>query len=383
MPEFLPLREEDPARVGPYRLIGRLGAEVYLAEGVEDGPPVVVKLLRPGIDRERFLRLVASIREVSAFCSARVLGSGTADGRPYVVSEYIDGPALAAVTAAGTRLKDAALHRLAVGTATALVAIHQAGAVHGDVRPENMVLGPDGPRPESEPEQQPVRRGPLIAVAAFAAGAMLSGVAVYALAPPRTGAVLAGSASPAVVISSAPPVTPSVTTAPVAGVPPEASDDVELPDIGTTLHEHPQDRVRLTAYLQAKAPFKAFVRDASGRFEEVGQTEEPRVSPDGRWVALNPWVKFQNSEMDHVRVRDLSTGESFTVQTVRKPDTTMVPVWSRDGRRLLLSIKKGDAVTGRGRGRLVLAGLDGETVRVLAEGPADRLEDVSVWFTRR
>src|SRR5690606_7080521 len=362
MPEFLPLREEDPARVGPYRLIGRLGEEVYLAEGVEDGPPVVVKLLRPGIDRERFLRLVASIREVSAFCSAQVL---------------------AAVTAAGTRLKDAALHRLAVGTATALVAIHQAGAVHGDVRPENMVLGPDGPRPESEPEQQPVRRGPLIAVAAFAAGAMLSGVAVYALAPPRTGAVLAGSASPAVVISSAPPVTPSVTTAPVAGVPPEASDDVELPDIGTTLHEHPQDRVRLTAYLQAKAPFKAFVRDASGRFEEVGQTEEPRVSPDGRWVALNPWVKFQNSEMDHVRVRDLSTGESFTVQTVRKPDTTMVPVWSPDGRRLLLSIKKGDAVTGRGRGRLVLAGLDGETVRVLAEGPADRLEDVSVWFTRR
>ncbi|MFC5820918.1 protein kinase domain-containing protein [Nonomuraea harbinensis] len=468
MPEFLPLREEDPTHVGPYRLIGRLGRGVYAAEGAEAGRPVVVKLLGPQVDQERFLRLVESIREVSAFCSAQVLDSGTAGGRPYVVSEYIDGPTLAAVTAGGTRLREAALHRLAVGTVTALVAIHQAGAVHGDVRPENVVLGPDGPRlinvgvagamadsaetttrqvetpafaaPErldgAEPgpaadmfswaatlvsaatgrspfdggsmagtvnrivgeppdlpdlgdlrgvvegcldkdparrpsssdvllrlvgetrfltgellpqaggrDEPPARRGrgPLVAVAAFAAGALLSGAAVYTLAPPWVTTSAASSPSPGAVITSGAPITPSVTTAPVASVPPKADKDVELPDIGATLHEHPDDVARLTAYLQVSRPFKTFVRDASGRFEEVGLAEEPRVSPDGRWVALNPWLKYQNSDMDHVRFRDLSTGETFTVQTVKKPESTQVPAWSRDGRRLLLSIRTEDA----------------------------------------
>jgi serine/threonine protein kinase len=146
MPEFAPLREQDPTHIGPYRLIGRLAGDVYAAEGSEPGRPVVAKLLHPQVDQERFLRLVDSLRDVSAFCSAQVIESGTDDGRPYVVSEFIDGPTLAAVTSEGSRLRDAALHRLAVGTMTALVAIHQAGAAHGDVSPENVVLGPDGPR---------------------------------------------------------------------------------------------------------------------------------------------------------------------------------------------------------------------------------------------
>ena len=215
-------------------------------------------------------------------------------------------------------------------------------------------LPPPGPPPA------PARHGrtALAAVAAFAAGAVLSGAAVYALAPPRPGALAAAAApgpsasgpspsspspsSSSAVVTTAPAITPRATTAPVATVPPKAENDVELPDVKATLHEHPQDRVRLAAYIQVKQPFKAFARDASGRFAEVGLSEEPRLSPDGQWVALNPWLKFQSSDMDHVRFRHMTTGETFTVQTVRKPETTRSPVWSRDGRRLLMSMMSED-----------------------------------------
>ena len=46
--------------------------------------------------------------------------------------------------ASGGVLEAAALHRLAVGTMTALVAIHQAGTVHGDLRPGSVLFGDKG-----------------------------------------------------------------------------------------------------------------------------------------------------------------------------------------------------------------------------------------------
>ncbi|WP_214326661.1 serine/threonine-protein kinase [Nonomuraea sediminis] len=154
MSDLSALRPGDPETVGEYALSGRLGeggqGTVYLATA-PDGAKVAVKLLRADLAgdheaSERFVREVALARRVAPFCTAQVVETGLVDGRPYIVSEYIDGPTLAEVVRTQGPRSGASLHRLAIGTVTALVAIHQAGIVHRDFKPSNVVLASDGPR---------------------------------------------------------------------------------------------------------------------------------------------------------------------------------------------------------------------------------------------
>ncbi|MFI7702255.1 serine/threonine-protein kinase [Nonomuraea sp. NPDC049480] len=154
MPEPEGMRPGDPETVEGYRLAGRLGEGgqgiVYLAEA-PDGGKVALKLLRADSmgDAEasdRFVREVALARRVATFCTARVVETGLWEGRPYIVSEYVDGPTLTEVVRADGPRSGASLHRLAIGTVTALVVIHQAGIVHRDFKPSNVLLPADGPR---------------------------------------------------------------------------------------------------------------------------------------------------------------------------------------------------------------------------------------------
>ncbi|MEO3827298.1 serine/threonine-protein kinase [Actinomadura sp. B10D3] len=149
-----PLVPGDPARLGRYELVGRLGeggqSVVYLGRR-EDGVQAAVKLLRDQLSRSpewraRFEREMRMIGRVAGFCTAQVVEADISGDLPYVVSEYVPGPSLSGlVHEQGPRL-GTDLDRLAIGTVTALAAIHRAGILHRDFKPSNVLMGPDGPR---------------------------------------------------------------------------------------------------------------------------------------------------------------------------------------------------------------------------------------------
>ncbi|GAA4068423.1 protein kinase domain-containing protein [Actinomadura miaoliensis] len=65
---------------------------------------------------------------------------------PYLVTEFVEGPSLRDAVTDGGPLRGADLEALAVGMATALTAIHDAGIVHRDLKPDNVLLSALGPR---------------------------------------------------------------------------------------------------------------------------------------------------------------------------------------------------------------------------------------------
>src|SRR5207302_11301705 len=88
---------------------------------------------------------VAAAQRVARFCTAQVLDAGIFERRPFIVSEYVNGPSLVEVVEQDGPRSGSALERIAVATLTALGAVHAAGMVHRDFKPGTVLLGPDGP----------------------------------------------------------------------------------------------------------------------------------------------------------------------------------------------------------------------------------------------
>lgn len=153
-PVLEPLRRWDPDRIGPYVLLGRLGAgamgQVFLGRSTA-GRLVAVKTIRIELAdeagfRARFAHEVAAARRVSGAFTAAVVAADPEAEMPWLATAYVPAPSLSALVRACGPLPVAAVRWLAAGCAEALESIHSAGLVHRDLKPSNVLVSPDGPR---------------------------------------------------------------------------------------------------------------------------------------------------------------------------------------------------------------------------------------------
>ncbi len=135
-----------------YRVLSLLGAggmgEVYLAEDVRLDRKIALKILPPefAADEARMSRFVREAKSASALNHPNIITIyeiGEIDGMHFIAAEFIEGETLC------QRLKTQSFDLktsldIAIQVASALGTAHRAGIVHRDVKPENIMIRPDG-----------------------------------------------------------------------------------------------------------------------------------------------------------------------------------------------------------------------------------------------
>ncbi len=136
-------------RFGSYELIAPLATGgmggVYLASHVTSGERVALKVLDPLFaNHAEVVSRLYSERTISVRATHPGLvhirdAARTSDGVPYLVMEYLDGRTLASIVKEGA-MEVTTIVGLAAQIAAALAALHEAGVIHCDVKPENLFV---------------------------------------------------------------------------------------------------------------------------------------------------------------------------------------------------------------------------------------------------
>ncbi|MEK6322621.1 MAG: protein kinase [Acidobacteriota bacterium] len=139
-------------RLGRYEVRSQLGAggmgEVYLAEDTTLGRKVALKILpdRFTKDESRLQRFVQEAKAVSSLNHPNIITIheiGQENSAHFITTEFIDGLTLRQQIASGG-MKLTTVLDVGIQVASALAAAHEAGIIHRDVKPENIMMRRDG-----------------------------------------------------------------------------------------------------------------------------------------------------------------------------------------------------------------------------------------------
>jgi serine/threonine-protein kinase len=142
------LHRDGPLVLGPYLLLGRLGAggmgEVYRARHRHMGRAVALKLIRKdrlgGNGPARFLREVETAARLNHPHIVHAYDADVAGGRPFLAMEYVEGPSLRQLVEGGGPLPVPLACAYVRQAALGLEHAHERGVVHRDVKPSNLLL---------------------------------------------------------------------------------------------------------------------------------------------------------------------------------------------------------------------------------------------------
>jgi eukaryotic-like serine/threonine-protein kinase len=137
-----------------YRIEAEIGSGgmgiVYRATDCLLGELVAVKLLRPEVlaaDPQAFERLTQELRLARRITHRNVVRThdlGESDGVPFLTMEYVQGSSLASVIASRGALSPPAVLSIAKQLLRGLDVAHEQGVIHGDLKPQNLLIGANG-----------------------------------------------------------------------------------------------------------------------------------------------------------------------------------------------------------------------------------------------